>query len=170
MRRCRMNYVHFPNSSLISPPSSPRYSKLPKKKKKKKTPTHRPNVRIPPLEHGMHALEIRPPVVRPLERSQVGAVRVGATDAHEDGSDGRTVSQVGGEGGFHGSRIAGVGEGEGASGGSDEGLHGRKGVSGLDVYRLDWGGSERWRGGCGCGCRFERRVVVKGGEIDYQED
>ena len=74
---------------------------LEKKRERRKEKAHRPNLAIPPVQHRVYAHKVWPAVVRPLERLQVGTVRVGPACADEYGGYRSVRGQVGGEAGAH---------------------------------------------------------------------
>lgn len=120
-------------------------------------PQKRPHLRVPPVNHGMHPHETRPPAVRLIESCQAPAVWVGAPRADEDGANGGVVGEVVREGQAHGGVVVVLqGEAVVRGRGGDESINGGEGVSGGDVNCGEEGG--------------EVRVGGEEGEVEDQKD
>lgn len=124
-------------------------------------PQEGPHLGVPPLEHGVHAHEGRPAVVRRVERRQRPAVRIRAPRPHHDGADPSSfpspfpfprgpatfaaalaaVGEVVGKGGLHRGRGRVLGQREvvARARGGDEGVDGGERVGRRDEDRGEGG-------------------------------
>lgn len=119
--------------------------------------THRPNLPVPPPDHGMHAHETGPAPVGALKTAQPTPVRIGPPGTDEDGFDAVVVHQVIGESLAH-SRLRVACEREVVCG------------RGRHYEVVDGGeGEGRWDVDCGEERRKGRVGVEEGEQKDEQE-
>lgn len=84
--------------------------------------THRPDLRVMPVDDRVHAHKGGPVAVGGVEVRQGGAMGVRPAGADEDGPEAGAVAQVGVEGGAHGQGVAAQVEVVGRGGALDEGV------------------------------------------------
>lgn len=105
----------------------------------KLTVTHRPDIDVVPVYHGVYAHEGGPARVGGIKVGEVLAVGVRPAGAHEDGLHGGGVVQVVCEGGLHGLCVLEELQGVGLDGDGNKVLDFLEGVCCLDVNTFDGG-------------------------------